>query len=198
MNYIIRHPSQIEIVDSGIIFIYPKALLRLAVKSNSIELYQGAVKLHDFAYDQVTLCTDRSKYPSSGSTYASVTLLWQAIVDGNYLYPADISVYKVWSAASNNAAVIKSTPGVVVGYYLFNTASSIRYVKLYDKATTPTPASDTSYVMLPVPASSGANLMLSDGIPFLSGIGIAITGGAGANDNTSVSANDVVVNIYYR
>ena len=76
-------------------------------------------------------------------------------------------------------------------------AASVRYVKLYDKATAPTSA-DTPKCTIPLPASSAANIIAPAGIDFTAGIGIRVTSGVADNDTTAPTANDVVVNIFYR
>jgi hypothetical protein len=92
---------------------------------------------------------------------------------------------------------IKATAGEVAGWFLGNQASSVRYVKLYDKATAPG-SGDTPKCTLPMPANSAANVIAPAGIDFTSGIGIRVTTGVADNDTGAPTANDVVVNILYK
>lgn len=92
--------------------------------------------------------------------------------------------------------VIKSSKGQVFEYYFYNTSASVRFIKLYDKATAAT-SSDTPLRTYPIPATSGANVYISQGLEFLNGIGIRACTGVADNDNTAPSANDVVVNVGY-
>jgi hypothetical protein len=92
---------------------------------------------------------------------------------------------------------IKSSPGQVGGWYLANNASSLRYVKLYDKASAPS-SSDVPKLTIPVPANSAANLMAVAGIDFTAGIGIRVTTGVADADTGAPTANDVIVNLLYR
>lgn len=107
------------------------------------------------------------------------------------------STYEVVSAASNNAAVVKAAAGRVVGWFCGNTATAARYVKLYDKATAPSPGSDTPAWVIAIPAVSSANATLQVPLRFATGIGVAIVTGIANNDNTAVAASDVVVSLAY-
>ena len=107
------------------------------------------------------------------------------------------STYHKISAASTNGAAVKASPGVVTGWYLVNTATALRYVKLYDKASSPTVGTDTPRVVLGIPASSAANISLDPPIAFETGIAIAIVTGIADSDATAVAANDVAVSLFY-
>src|SRR5436305_982274 len=92
---------------------------------------------------------------------------------------------------------IKSIAGEVAGWYISNNSSSVRYVKLYDKATAPT-SGDTPKLTIAIPASSAANVIAPAGIDFTLGIGIRGTTGVADNDTGAPTANDVIVNLLYR
>ncbi len=113
--------------------------------------------------------------------------------------------YHLLSAGSNNATVIKASAGKTYSYHLanYNTTYPV-YVKFYDKATTPTPASDTVKFAFTLPAAASSILptvvTLSGtdvGIQFTAGIAFAIVKGVGDTDNTSVLANDASINLTY-
>jgi hypothetical protein len=108
----------------------------------------------------------------------------------------------VWNTYRNldlqpGGASIKASPGQVGGWYIGNNSGSVRFVKLYDKATTPTSA-DTPKVTLQIPANSAANVLAVAGIDFTTGIGVRGTTGVADNDTGAPSANDLVVNIFYK
>jgi len=107
------------------------------------------------------------------------------------------STYHAISAASTNAAVVKSTPGVVTGYYISNRSSGFRAVKLYNKATAPTVGMDVPRVVLDIPFESAANIALDPPLAFETGIGIAIVTGIADSDATAVALNDVAVSLFY-
>ena len=108
----------------------------------------------------------------------------------------------VWNTYRNldtqpGGAVVKAAPGQVGGWYISNNSGSARFVKLYDKATTPSSA-DTPKVTLQVPGNSAANFLAVAGIDFAAGIGIRGTTGVADTDTGAPSANDLVVNLFYK
>jgi len=94
--------------------------------------------------------------------------------------------------------LIKAGGGNVFGYFIANNAATVRYVKFYDKLTAPTVGTDTPLLTLPIPASSAANYYLGPGVQFSAGIGIGATTLVADSDATAPTANDVVVNIFYK
>lgn len=110
---------------------------------------------------------------------------------------AAASTYHLISAASTNAGVVKASAGLVTGYYLVNTALAFSYVKLYNKASSPTVGTDTPRCVYGVPPSSAANVVLTIPVAFETGIAIATTLGIADSDSTGVGANEVAVTLYY-
>lgn len=104
---------------------------------------------------------------------------------------------KTIAAASTNATSIKASAGQLYGWQIVNNASSVRYVKFYNKASAPTVGTDVPVFTLGLAANTSANVLNSIGIAYSTGIAIAITAGIADNDTTAVSANDLVVNIFY-
>jgi hypothetical protein len=92
---------------------------------------------------------------------------------------------------------VKGSAGQVGGWFISNNSSSVRFLKLYDKATAPL-SSDTPKLTLQLPANSAANLLSVSGIDFTAGIGLRCTTGVADNDTGAPSANDVIVNLFYR
>jgi hypothetical protein len=106
--------------------------------------------------------------------------------------------YIAAGSANQDSQNIKASAGQLYGYAMYNTASTVRYVKVYNKATAPTSA-DTPALRILVPPGGGANLPVGDtGIAFGSGIGIRITTGVGDGDTGTATANDVLLNLWYR
>lgn len=112
--------------------------------------------------------------------------------------------YSYLSLASTNLTALKTIPGTLGAYQIYNTnATNCRYVKIYDKASAPVPGTDTPILRLPVPAAlsssqpSGISLNKTDGIEFVNGIAFGITGALADNDTTAIGANDVVMNLLY-
>ena len=104
------------------------------------------------------------------------------------------------SALSNNATVVKAGPGSIVSIVASNINAAIRYLKLYDKATTPAPASDNALLLcvIALPAN-GSPVFIAppSGLQFAAGISFVLVTGISDTDNTSVAASEQLVNIQY-
>lgn len=109
------------------------------------------------------------------------------------------STYHVVAAASNNAASVKGSAGTLFGWRVFNNSGAPIFVKLYNKASSPSPASDTVRQVIAVQAGASSEESIGDlGIAYSTGIGIAIVAGISDTDNTAINASDCVVDIFYK
>lgn len=102
------------------------------------------------------------------------------------------------SAASTNATVVKASAGTLGYVTATNINASPRYLKLYDKATSPTVGTDTPVHTFLIPGNtSGSGIVVSfptQGVTFTAGIGLAITTGVADSDTGAVAANELVIN----
>jgi len=108
--------------------------------------------------------------------------------------------YKLISLATTNANVVKSSGGNLYSIVAIGLTSTVRYLKLYNKATAPTVGTDVPLMTIPVPANTqgaGIAIPFSMGVNFPLGIAIAITSGLADNNTGAILANDVVVNLTY-
>lgn len=108
--------------------------------------------------------------------------------------------YSKISQATNNADVIKNSTGIVYGYAIYNQAGYAIFIKLYNKATPPNPATDAALLVRTIGIQGGTAIayVLEKGLSgFTNGIGIAITLHAASNDNTPVVAGDCITNVDY-
>jgi plasmid maintenance system antidote protein VapI len=108
---------------------------------------------------------------------------------------------KTISAATTNATVVKASAGKLGGWFLSNVNAAARYLKVYNKATSPTVGTDVPVLTILIPgntAGAGANLELSNGLLFSTGISFAVTTGITDADSTAVAANEIAVNLYYK
>ena len=105
------------------------------------------------------------------------------------------------SAASTNATVVKNAAGQIGSFNIGNTNAAIRFVKLYDKATTPSVGTDVPVKTLLIPGSTtgGGNAQNYPlGVLFSNGISIATTTGIADSDTAAVGLNDLCINIDYK
>lgn len=107
-----------------------------------------------------------------------------------------LSVYRNINQVASGVN-IKSSAGQIYGWFLFNRATSVRYVKLYNKTSAPSVGGDTPFMTIPLPTGGGANVNFTSGITFSHGIGIGATTGVGDGDSGAPAANEVIVNIIY-
>lgn len=106
--------------------------------------------------------------------------------------------YKLNSAATTNATSVSATANtLLLGYYISNTNSSVRYVKFYNKASAPTVGTDTPVLVLAIPGSGAANVSFPAGVNFSTGLAFATTTGAADSDTGAVALNEIIVNLVY-
>lgn len=106
--------------------------------------------------------------------------------------------YSLICAATTNTNVVKASAGRVYSYTISNVAATPRYVKLYNKASAPTLASDVPVRRITIPANASVNFSSPVGLAgFTAGIAIAITTGILDNDTGAPGAAEVVANIDY-
>lgn len=101
------------------------------------------------------------------------------------------------SAATVNATSVKISLGTVNDITLSNLSASVRFFKLYNKASAPT-SSDTPIRVVAIPPNSTLSLGLGTyGLRHATGIAYQVTGGIANNDTTAIGAGDVIVGISY-
>lgn len=111
-----------------------------------------------------------------------------------------LSMHKTTSAATTNATSVKSSAGHVYAIQAFNVNAAVRYLKLYNKASTPAVGTDTPVKVLAIPGNtSGAGFVVNwaYGLVFSTGIAFAITTEPTDDGTTAVAANELTVNIDY-
>jgi hypothetical protein len=111
-----------------------------------------------------------------------------------------VLIYRRISTSGTNSALVTSNTGSgirVHGYYISNTNTSTRFVKLYDGFSAPTVGTSTPVMTLAIPGSGAANVGFTYGPTFLNGLGIGITTGSADSDTGSVAASEVIVHLFY-
>lgn len=113
-----------------------------------------------------------------------------------------LSIGKKISGASTNATSLKASAGQVYSIYAHNTNAAVRYLKLYNKASSPTVGTDTPVMTLPIPGSTAGNGFVLDtgglGVEFATGIAYALTTGVADSDTGAVAADEIVLTILYK
>ena len=98
---------------------------------------------------------------------------------------------------------IKATAGQVYGMWFTNTATTTRFLKFYNAtAANVTVGTTTPVVTLGLPGNASDDISgvfsSAYGIKFDTAITVAATTGVADNDTGAPSANDVVVNVFYK
>tara|TARA_R100000541_G_scaffold56507_1_gene65960 strand:- start:800 stop:1258 length:459 start_codon:yes stop_codon:yes gene_type:complete len=109
--------------------------------------------------------------------------------------------FRLISAATTNATSVKASAGKIVTITGLSTnASTVSFLKIYDKATAPVVGTDVPVMTIPIPThTQGAGIVIPicNGVTFLNGIALAITGAVSDSDTTAVAADEVVINLTY-
>jgi len=114
-----------------------------------------------------------------------------------------VSPWKLFRLISNqsiNSNIIKNTPAVLGGFTVSNRHKEYTsYLKIYDKEVEATVGVDSPKFTIEIPPSSGpVTVSDSAGFNFEKGMSIALTLGAEDNDIRAVSANDVLLTLWYK
>lgn len=111
------------------------------------------------------------------------------------------SPYRYITGASFNGVNVKAAAGTIYTLAAMNQNTNQRYLRLYDKSTTPSVGVDIpvqTYIIPGASAGAGAVIPLPVGMLFASGIGFGVTGGSpGDTDKTTTALGDVVVNLAF-
>jgi hypothetical protein len=101
--------------------------------------------------------------------------------------------------ASTNAIALKAAAGQLLELSVFNPTAAVVYVKLYNKATAPAPATDSALLMDVIPVAINGRVGIEYGAAgkrFPSGIALAITANPSNTDATAVAAGVVASATY--
>lgn len=102
----------------------------------------------------------------------------------------------ILSAASTNAQSCGTAPTAWYGGRIFNTTTTVYYLRRYNTAGTPTCSSATGFIdAIPIPPASAAgsvggfiqSLTVGETATFTTGLGWCITGGSSSTDNTNAA-----------
>lgn len=96
------------------------------------------------------------------------------------------------AANTNNATLVKNAPGEVHHINGVNATAGVKYLKLFNKASAPSPSADTPFLTLALPASAPFAFNFPGGLSFSIGIGYALVTGAADLNNTAVAAADIL------
>lgn len=102
------------------------------------------------------------------------------------------------SAASTNTGFLKASAATVEYVGAQNNGAGWAYLKLYNKASAPTLASDVPIQVHGIPPGGGIVVPYPKGMVLGTGFAYAITGGTADTDTTAIAAGQVVFSAIYR
>ena len=158
----------------------------------------------------LTLKVDTSTH-SSGDQLQVIYDTPQLVIDSSPAIEGYSNIFRYTNAATTNATVVKASPGII-GEMSFSAGTynswpsndgTMMYLKLYDKATTPTSVDIPIFVIAwslwyQQFGGGGGLRWPTSGFKFQNGISFRIVGGIADNNNTNAqAANSMVMNIFY-
>jgi hypothetical protein len=94
---------------------------------------------------------------------------------------------------------VKSSPGKLYGWFIYNDAATEAYVKFYNANLATTVVGTTVPLMtVPIPAGAAANVEFTNGIRFSTALCIAATTGVADADTGAPAANQVIANVFFK
>ena len=117
----------------------------------------------------------------------------------DYYGAGNVGTHSNWNnAASTTATNVTTKKTRLLSIDAQNKGASAAFLRIYDKATAPSPGSDVPKMTFMLPAGGGKVNEKNMAMELASGFGYAITGGSGETDTTNVTnADEVVVNFEY-
>lgn len=156
--------------------------------SGSVSISSGAVTVSQST--ATNLKTQAESY-QGGTAVSSTNPLYVAQLP---VASGGVTAVSGASTGGSTAITIYASPGQVYGWYFYNANSSVAYVHFYNTASAITVGTTAALYVLPIPASSGANVF-GIGIYHSSSIKIGIS--TGRSSGTAVTSA-VDYNIFYK
>jgi hypothetical protein len=130
----------------------------------------------------------------TSGTPAGSNLIGRAVADASPATGGIGSTGRILASTGSNSdkASIRNSTCRLYAIQGYNNATVVRYLKLYDTATTPTPGAGTPVKTLALPPKSAFAFDWPVGYSFSSGLGITITTDVADTDVTSVAADDIL------
>jgi len=107
------------------------------------------------------------------------------------------SRYYRTSTATTNADTIVGAAATLYHISATNTNASVRYLRLYNKASNPTVGSDAVVHCWAIPGNGGIVLDIANGWRFTTGIALSLTTGAADSNTSAVAADEIKINAAY-
>jgi hypothetical protein len=178
--------------------------LSIAVGAGLAYSWEASVNAYQYARVRCTTSVTASSaatWTIQRGSYATEPIPAAQTTAAQPVTQASGTAYNLTTAATTNAAVVKSTAGNLYEVSISNATATAAFVKFYNKATAPTVGTDIPVITLPIAAAGAGTGFVSVpfgtlGKRFGSGIGIAVTANAAATDTTATVAGIQVHGTY--
>lgn len=189
------------LVATGILAVTANALVKVSTPWRYFRIRISTLITAPPANAYITALMNEVQHPASAQDQVSpavsitgtVTLATNTPTANAGGIASGLSINRLVSAAANtNPVNVKGSGGRVYGIEAFNTSASVKFLKLYNKATAPVPGTDTPVMTLALAVGQNTFRYGDIGITFLTGIGFGLTGLVADNDATALAAGDVV------
>lgn len=131
---------------------------------------------------------------TGGPWTVSQSGVWTVTGSGTFnTQPVAPSAYALTTTAAAIAASVKASAGQMHEITVFNSSAATIYLKFYNKASAPAPASDVPIHVEPIAAGAAFRWEFGPiGKRFATGIALGITGGVANTDTTAIAAGVLV------
>lgn len=113
------------------------------------------------------------------------------------LYKSNSTHILPTTAASDNATSVATAAVDLFSIWVFNNNASLRYLKIYDKASAPTVGTDTPVLVIPLKPADFTYIEWAKGHYLSTGLAYGLTTGAANNDTNAVGTDITGLTITY-
>lgn len=131
------------------------------------------------------------------SNQSAIPVTKAPVSDGS----SGLTIHRAISAASTNATSVKASAGNLHTIIATNVNAAVRYLKIYNKASSPTVGTNTPVLTVAIPgntAGAGIVIPFPDGVNLSAGLAYALTTGVADSDTGAVAANEIIVQLAYK
>ena len=162
-----------------------------------LALEYAGLNRHDYQSGKDEMSRSFSPVYSSTSDGSDLTLC--RILETTSQFNAGYNkFYHSISAASTNATLVQTGQSVIgmLSVFHIGNGNANRFVKIYNHVDVPT-AAEVPVLTLCIHPGDSFYTTIPNGLSLSNGLGFRFTANYADNDNTAVSANELVINIAY-
>lgn len=175
------------------------ALIDDIVKTDDASFTPATSKVAMVGFQADESSTDSIDEGDAGA--ARMTLDRKIIITPEPHTAGGLSIFRSIDLDEGTLEVVKASPGQIYGMWVTNTATSTRFIKIYN-ATSGTAGTGTPVITIGIPGNTSDDVSglfsSTHGIAFDTGISIGAVTAVADNDTGAPGTNDVIVNVFYK